>query len=169
MGNYSCRTSASSLHVFWARCSRSGIGAGASCGVGMAWMRGERCSLWPVWCCHQPAVGSGEVWREPCPGEERTSWGVRYLQMGHLRSKSLFPEKSVYTDGKSCTGSLWELCHAGVLTQFKSPGRGRRHTDVTPTSGVWWAEGVLGTQRGFVLFFPAFALLANIWKQNFAG
>lgn len=61
-----------------------------------------------------------------------------YILTSHtdLRSKSYFQERSVYTDGTSCSSSLRALSQAGVLTQFESPRRGRRHTDVTLTSGV---------------------------------
>lgn len=56
--------------------------------------------------------------------------------------------------------------HTVLLTQFKSPGSGRIHMDVTITLGVWWTEGVPWRWCRFVLFFPAFVILTCFWKQK---
>lgn len=58
---------------------------------------------------------------------------------------------------------------AHTVWVFEYPGRGRKHMDVTLTSGLWWTEGDANETLWICFVFLAFAFFTSVWKQNFSG
>lgn len=106
--------------------------------------------------------------RGPCPGEERTAWGLRYLQIRHSRSKSCFKEVRLHRRKKmqlSAVSSITLCC-----SHSSSPLAEGGSTWTSPSP--WESDGLKGCQGDDVDLFCSFQPLFFLYvfeNRTFQG
>lgn len=115
-------------------------------------------------CCAR-LLASSLLWNAVIWAQRAQSQGLRYSEIGHLRSQYCFQVKCLHR---------WEKPHQQFVRAWSCWGACTGQVpwlreELHSSSGVLWAEGEPGWECGFVLFFPAFAFLVCVWKQSFSG